>query len=139
MGKPNSLANRMARSRASMYRGRRFYSNNNLAKVYGSLSSNQSSRTSTENNAASLNNSYPRSTNSPVSWGSINTSAYRNQEEREAREAREKQERIAAALARAKQGSPTGKANTSWIKKPQGGTRRKTRRCWSRKRSTRRR
>ena len=128
MGKPNSLANRLARSRASVNRGMRVFSNNNLAKLY-----TPSSRTSTENNAGSVNNSSPRS------WGSINTAAYRNQEEKEKREAREKQERIAAALARAKQGSPTGKSNISWIKKPTGGTRRKTRRCWSRKGSTRRR
>ena len=74
-----------------------------------------------------------------MSWGSINSSAYQAQAEKEEREAREKQEKIVAALARAKEGSPSGKANTSWIKKPAGGTRRRNRRCWSRKAATYRR
>lgn len=130
-----AFQNKLARSRASVNRGLRTFSNNNLTKMYTHTPPSSPRASSTENNAVVANNASPRSTNSPLSWGSVNIHSYRAQAEKEERDAREKQERIAAALARAKQGSPTGKANISWIKKPAGGTRRRRR---NRKRSTQR-
>ena len=125
-----SFQNRYARSQASVARGKKPISNNVLERMYGSpkpivnVLSNRSNSP-----VGSLNSN--TSNNSVRTWGSYNTYSMKAQKNKENQERAAKQAKIAAFLARAKQGSPTGKSNTSWMKTRKGG--RKNRRCWTRR------
>ncbi len=156
----DSFKNRLARSRASVARGIKPVSNNILARMYGSPKPNLNVNAMSQRSNSSLNmslsplstntntfsnmngresrqsNSSQGSNNSVLTWGSMNTSAWKAEKNKEEEERAAKQAKIAAFLARAKEGSPTGKVNTSWIKKTRKGGRKSTkrnRRCWTRR------
>jgi hypothetical protein len=127
--RPLSFQNRYARSQASVARGIKPISNNLYNRLYRTPKPNvnvASVRSNSNNSVESAN-----SNTSAQTWGSMNTYSYRAQKEKENQERANKQAKLAAFFARAKQGSPTGKPNKSWIKTRKGG--RKSHRCWTRK------
>ena len=73
------------------------------------------------------------SANTGISWGSFNTSGHKAERDKEEQQKAEKQAQLAAFFARAKQGSPSGKSNTSWMKKNQGGGKRRTKKTKTRR------
>lgn len=129
-----SFKNRYARSQASVARGMKPVSNNVFQRMYGmpkpSINMNVlSQRSNTQNSLNSVN-----SNTSVQTWGSVNTYSYRAQKEKENQERANKQAKLAAFLARAKQGSPTGKSNTSWIRKTRRGGKGRKGACTRRRR-----
>lgn len=142
----NSLQAKLNRMRSRANAQRKTFKNNSFLAWLNAPPRIQKTNSTNSLNTTASGNSSPKSVNSTktnnsvVSWGSYNRSAWARAAEEEETARREKQEQIAATLARAKSGSPTGKANTSWIKKPVApASRRGGRRCWSRRNRTQRR
>ncbi len=130
--RPLSFQNRYARSQASVARGIKPISNNLYNRLYRTPKPNVnvgSVRSNSNNSVESAN-----SNTSAQTWGSMNTYSYRAQKEKENQERANKQAKLAAFFARAKQGSPTGKSNTSWIRKTRRGGKGRKGACTRRRR-----